>query len=254
MGTQIIKNGFETYESRSKEGQAWRWRLRKNKKIIARSLDTLATQKQMEKEIGKVKTMLLKAYSPPEDPVTTPPVSTTPVVIPPAPVSPDPDPDPGSAPTEVWKDPGSATPVVFVNPLPRENDQLIEVPYETLLSSWKDNGLAGMHPFFLDHVYTVPTKEYISKIIEYSSINKQEYINDKKDCDDFAKAFYAETSFLYGITAVALVIDFSSNHAYNVFWMKEGNLLKIQVIEPQTDEIQVIGEAGYEAKSGIALI
>ena len=102
---------------------------------------------------------------------------------------------------------------------------------------------------FLDHVYTVPTKKYISKIIEVSSIDKQEYINDKKDCDDFARTFYAETSFIYGVTAVALVIDFSSNHAYNIFWMKEGNLLKLQVIEPQTDEIQVIGEAGYEAKS-----
>jgi len=87
----------------------------------------------------------------------------------------------------------------------------------------------------LDGTYYTTNLRGFRDIISWDRTNRKPYVLDRFDCDKYAMHFKASAAWFFGINAVGIVLDYSSQHAYNV-------VLPIDVdepllYEPQTDEI-----------------
>ena len=107
-------------------------------------------------------------------------------------------------------------------------------------SLWVQSKLRVLWPMrleLLDRAYTVPTMDYFLYVALADLIDQKPYIEDFRDCDDYALWFKAMCSLNYGITSTGLVRDYSSGHAYNSVVFPEGNVM---LFEPQTDSLTFI--------------
>lgn len=209
--------GFQIYKT--KRGY-WRWRLwGEGKENIGNCGQNFKTRTRADEEVGKVKNIVLK-----ENGID-------------------------------WTTTSGSNEMVEPPEFEFDPSQLTTVDSSVLMNSWQNKGFGCcIQAYFVDREYTVPTKSYMDKIIEASTIDKIEYVKEKKDCDDFARMFYAETSFIYNVTAVALIFDFSAGHAYNAFWAYADKKLNLYILEPQTDQIVTLGSEMYKGNEGIAFI
>jgi len=100
----------------------------------------------------------------------------------------------------------------------------------------------GVERLPLDGKYWIPGLEDCLKIIEWDFIDRKQYLIDRFDCDDFAAAFFAQVRTSYFVNNVALVIDWSSGHAYNLIFTSEGKLI---LFEPQSDKYWDINDHNF---------
>ena len=87
----------------------------------------------------------------------------------------------------------------------------------------------------LDMLYYTTTLEDFKKIIEWDRTNRKLYMIDRFDCDKYAMYFKANVAWYFGINAVAVVLDYSSQHAYCLVFPYDVD--RPLGYEPQTDEI-----------------
>jgi hypothetical protein len=104
----------------------------------------------------------------------------------------------------------------------------------------------------LDSKYWVCSKQEFEDWIEWDWTNKKRYIAEEYDCDNFAFSFKARCDRKIGINSVALVIDYSGGHAYNlVIFSDEAP----ELFEPQNDSWRKKGESKlYTLTSGYIII
>jgi len=107
----------------------------------------------------------------------------------------------------------------------------------------------------LDGKYYVPPLEDMQKIIAWDWVDAKEYIREIYDCENFAFSFKARVDRLFHLNNVALVIDWSGLHAYNMFVTSDGEVF---ILEPQTDEYWSVREHDYQSpfnlESAVVLI
>lgn len=81
-------------------------------------------------------------------------------------------------------------------------------------------------------------------IIDYDLLNQQQYLEDKKDCDNFALLFSARSSLIYGLnscgTAFGSIHDpvtkqLIGYHAFNLIITQQDGELKLRLYEPMAD-------------------
>lgn len=93
-----------------------------------------------------------------------------------------------------------------------------------------------------DRKYFCPSVGYVQKLIQHSSVDKNQWIEERFDCDDFAlvlKAYFAKAA--YTIKQIQAPFCFgivwgNLPHPHAINWMIN-NDRKLRFIEPQSDEI-----------------
>ncbi|MFH1657397.1 MAG: hypothetical protein ABH919_02930 [bacterium] len=108
-----------------------------------------------------------------------------------------------------------------------------------------------------DGYYFAAPIEIVERILKDDSVDKLKYINDTRDCDDYALMTTAEFSRWYfphpGI-AIASGNCFEENstatrHAWNAVIIENNGTIEIRYIEPQTDKIFAPAEFNCTADS-----
>ena len=83
------------------------------------------------------------------------------------------------------------------------------------------------------------------QIIDFDLLDQQKYLDDTRDCDNYALMFTARASLIYGLnsapTAFGNVLDaktgnFITRHGFNLIIAHDNGLLKLYLYEPQTDD------------------
>lgn len=122
----------------------------------------------------------------------------------------------------------------------------VEVPaseFEAMVQSAVAN-VPGANPSlytaFYDAVYWTVPKETWGMFLDWSRIDKFKYVEERRDCDDFAKALWGNAALHFKLNSMCLIVDFSGYHAYNGVLTSDGEFL---IIEPQTDDIVLAGTA-----------
>ena len=90
----------------------------------------------------------------------------------------------------------------------------------------------GMKRLGLDSKYWACSKREFEDWIEWDWTNKKKYVAEEYDCDNFAFSFKARCDRRIGINVVALVIDYSGGHAYNLVCFTDA---PAELYEPQSD-------------------
>jgi hypothetical protein len=89
----------------------------------------------------------------------------------------------------------------------------------------------------LDGTYYATDLETFKKIIEWDWTDTRKYLVDTFDCDKFAMYFKARVSIDFGINAIGVILDYSSEHAYNLVIVKDSQGVRWYLYEPQTDKL-----------------
>ena len=91
----------------------------------------------------------------------------------------------------------------------------------------------------LDGTYYTTDLDTWRKIIEWDWSDTRRYVIDRFDCNSFAMYFKTRVALDFGLNAVAVVLDYSAGHAYNiiVFYSKSASRFSWLLYEPQTDAL-----------------
>ena len=108
----------------------------------------------------------------------------------------------------------------------------------------------------LDSKYWVCSKQEFEDWIEWDWTNGKKYIAEQYDCDNFAFSFKARCDRKIGINTVALVIDYSGGHAYNLVCFTDA---PAELYEPQSDRWVTKGDGKsktevYQLTSGYIIL
>jgi hypothetical protein len=107
----------------------------------------------------------------------------------------------------------------------------------------------------LDGQYWALTVPDLERVLKHDWTHRWKWLKSRRDCDDFAVYFKARMSEWFGVTAVGIVIDNSSNHVYNVIiTANPGGAPGILYFEPQTGEFVVPRRDLYLLERGQILI
>ena len=101
-----------------------------------------------------------------------------------------------------------------------------------------------------DRAYWVPTPALLNLALRRSKVDQRKYVAERFDCDDFAICVKADLLKI-GITAVGMVKDRSSAHAYlAIATVGEDEEIAVRFVEPQTDQAVDLGSGDFKAESG----
>ena len=91
----------------------------------------------------------------------------------------------------------------------------------------------------LDGKYVTANKDVWRLLVAWDWVNTRKYLEDFWDCEDYAILFKGRSVYYFGLNSCAVVIDYSSGHAYNLIVYPDG---EAEIFEPQDDLfIPVIG-------------
>ena len=134
---------------------------------------------------------------------------------------------------------------------------------DELITVFGKGPLRNLECWCLDSRYRVIDLPTWKDVLAWSAIDKYEYKDDVRDCDNFAMALSGRIPLTFRLNTIGMVIDFSGRHAYNaiITYAEDYTTLDdliIGVIEPQTDGFVMIGDQlstheAYTAEDGIVL-
>ena len=133
-----------------------------------------------------------------------------------------------------------------------------QIPKNDVYNALKDAGFltSGMKRLHLDSKYWACSKREFQDWIRWDWTNKKKYISEQYDCDNYAFSFKARCDRVIGINTVALVIDYSGGHAYNLVVFTDS---PAELYEPQGDRFVDMGTGIskneiYKMKDGYILL
>ena len=114
----------------------------------------------------------------------------------------------------------------------------------------------GMKKLNLDSKRWVCSQQDFVKWIIWDWTNCKRYIAEEYDCDNFAFSFKARCDRKIGVNTVALVIDYSGGHAYNLVIFTDA---PAELYEPQGDRFVPMGDGIskteiYKMKEGYIIL
>lgn len=90
-------------------------------------------------------------------------------------------------------------------------------------------------PIMLDDRYWAVDRATWDAMIEAYGPDRNAYVKERYDCDDFAFAFKGGMGHRYEVNGVGIVINYAQHHAYNILLVNEGGSLVAEFLEPQQD-------------------
>ena len=123
---------------------------------------------------------------------------------------------------------------------PPEMKTLAKLEKNDVYHALKDAGFltSGMKRLHLDSTYWSCSKKEFQDWIRWDWKNKKKYISEQYDCDNYAFSFKARCDRKIGVNTVALVIDYSGGHAYNLVIFTDS---PAELYEPQSDRFVSMG-------------
>ena len=120
---------------------------------------------------------------------------------------------------------------------------------EQVAGALTESPLRRMQILLLDREYTALPLKVWERILEWSDVDRIDYVSEKRDCDNFAIALSGQVGLRLAVNGIGLVVDYSGGHAYNCILVREGNDLTLRIVEPQTDRMPAVGSclSGHEA-------
>jgi len=85
----------------------------------------------------------------------------------------------------------------------------------------------------LDGKYWLYSEDVVRRFIEKDWIDSKNYRRNRFDCENFAIAFKDRAELFLGTNQVAIVIDYSAAHGYNLIIYPDE---KFTIFEPQNDQ------------------
>ena len=139
---------------------------------------------------------------------------------------------------------------------PRDLTDLMVVSADDIAARWENYSLGSLQLILTDEDYYVPTAEQWSEILTYNRAEERDYMEHRRDCDDYAIYVKGCVGMNWGVNGIGLVMDVSSKHAYNVLLlqMRNGADYTFAAFEPQTDRYVAAGSEGYRAWSGFVIL
>ncbi len=124
----------------------------------------------------------------------------------------------------------------YVPPFQVNRVALTDQELDAVINDLKSKG--GMVAWLpLDGTYYATDLETFKKIVEWDWTDTRKYLVDTFDCDKFAMYFKARVSIDFGINAIGVILDYSSEHAYNLVILKDSQGVRWMLYEPQTDDL-----------------
>jgi hypothetical protein len=124
----------------------------------------------------------------------------------------------------------------YVPPFTINAVQLTEDEVQNVINDLRSKtGLQGW--LRLDGIYYTTDLDTFKKIIEWDWTDTRKYILDVFDCDRFAMYFKSRMAIDFHINAIGVVLDYSSEHAYNLVILKDAQGVKWLLYEPQNDNL-----------------
>ena len=123
---------------------------------------------------------------------------------------------------------------------PPEMTTLAQIDKNDVYNALRDAGFltSGMKRLHLDSKYWACSKKEFQDWIRWDWTNKKKYISEQYDCDNYAFSFKARCDRKIGVNTVALVIDYSGGHAYNLVIFTDS---PAELYEPQSDRFVSMG-------------
>jgi len=124
----------------------------------------------------------------------------------------------------------------YVPPFTINTVELTENEVQNIIKDLKAKG--GLRGWLrLDGIYYTTDLETFKRIIEWDWTDTRKYLDDVFDCDKFAMYFKSRMAIDFHINAIGIVLDNSSEHAYNLVILKDAQGVKYYLYEPQKDSI-----------------
>ena len=119
-------------------------------------------------------------------------------------------------------------------------------------------GLGRLNHQFLDGEFVALPLEVWRDYLSWSKVSEFQYVATKRDCENFSIALVGEAALRLGVNGMGLVGDISGRHCYVCLLVLEGDKLKVQCVEPQTDSLVTIGSKhsnseAYKGEEGFVL-
>jgi len=128
--------------------------------------------------------------------------------------------------------------VALLIPKPKGKKEVVDS--NTLEKLLKDALGNDCHLFLVDWKYKIPTYESMWEFLRRDKTDLYKYIPEWLDCDDFSFRLMGQFS-IPGWSDIAFGIATSRSHAYNIV-VANNEGLKVYLIEPQTDKMQLAKE------------
>ena len=123
-----------------------------------------------------------------------------------------------------------------------------KIDRKTLINFLNDLGLKTV--VGADNKYFLTSWEVWKSLFHYDWIDQKKYLVDARDCDNFAKAFSARMSIIYGLNTAGEaknidVLDSKTEkhlfyHRANLIVATSNGILQAYAFEPQTDEYVLV--------------
>jgi len=110
-----------------------------------------------------------------------------------------------------------------------EKDAIWMAETLSVLPNWGN----GVTRWPLDNKYYLCSLEDMQKIVAWDWVDAKEYIRSRFDCEDFVVSFKAHIDEIFKLNQVGIVLDWSSEHSYNLIVLPDKQML---IMEPQTDQ------------------
>ena len=121
---------------------------------------------------------------------------------------------------------------------------------EEVVDAWRRSPGRALVPWLLDTEYHAVPHDVWRMILQDSGVDKQRWVAETRDCDDFAFALRGTVPLRLGVNGLGVVIDLSSSHAYSAVLCVSGDSLEVGFVEPQRDEWVVPGSDDYKLLEG----
>ncbi len=109
----------------------------------------------------------------------------------------------------------------------------------------QETGIPTSSISLADEKYYVESWAKWEKILDYDLVDKQQYLSDRFDCDNFSFAYSALATLNYNLNSCGVgfgnIYDsdtktYMFRHAFNLIITHDNGVLKLNLYEPQTDE------------------
>ena len=121
---------------------------------------------------------------------------------------------------------------------------------QAVFEALRTAGLGQLQPYLLDSEFTALPMEVWQEVLDWSDVDRVQYVAQTRDCDNFAIALAGQIGLRLKVNGCGVVVDYSGRHAYSVLLVAapDGSV-SAALLEPQSDRIVMVGDkmSGHEA-------
>ena len=172
--------------------------------------------------------------------------------------SPKPKPTPPKSHRGKWRESAKSPSEADLHSLIKEHQ--VKVTKDEANDALLKSEVGKLDPILIDRTYTALPMAVWLQVLEWSDVDRIEYVSEVRDCDNFAIALTGQIGLRLKVNGCGIVFDWSGKHAYNVLLVKDtaqGGIYAV-VVEPQSDRIAQVGESKgptemYKADRGMII-